>query len=197
MEWERAEAPEPDSAPPAALVAIDGTGVPGRPGEVAGGRGTDGTAETREAKVIRPFGVRRGRKTGKARTVDGSVSQGAETDSAGVAPDGGTMSDFAARPERGMRRRGMFDRRESAVLSDGAAWVPNSVLSALPAERAVFILGLRHAPEKLPDALKATVVDADGRRAEHARLKAMVGDGRAREVAGEPAPLADRAEEVA
>ena len=103
--FERKDVPEAERPLLLPVIAADGTGVPMRRAELEGraGRQEDGTANTREAKLLRICEAARGRN-GKVRAVAGSITQSCVTDSA-EAGAGGGMSDFEARLRREAARR--------------------------------------------------------------------------------------------
>ena len=88
------------------------------------GKGDDDRAGTREAKLLRLCEMAPDPGTGKATTVQGSVTQSAAIDSA-AAPEHGTSA-FEARLRREARRRGAHDAREVVIVSDGAPWIENT-----------------------------------------------------------------------
>ena len=85
VEFERRDVPEAAEAPVPPVVAADGTGVPMRGAEPGGraGRQADGTAKTREAKLLRVRGTARDRK-GRVRAVTGGVTQSSAIDGAAL-----------------------------------------------------------------------------------------------------------------
>jgi hypothetical protein len=138
--------------PPAPLpdmlyTAIDGTGVPMIPAATEGrpGKGPDGRARTREAKLACLF-------TQTAVNDDGHPVRdpGSSSYLATLAP----AAAFAELVAAEARRRGADHIRQLVVLGDGAAWIWNLATQILPA--ATQIVDLYHAREHL-HALAATV----------------------------------------
>lgn len=196
VECERNDVPEASEGPVLSVVAADGTGVPMRKSELAGraGKQEDGTASTREAKLLRICEIGRTPK-GKVVTVAGSITQSSVIDSAEVS-GAGSLSDFAARLWREAVRRGSFLAQEIVLLSDGAKWIENAAKTVFAGMNLTLILDLYHVLEKLQEALKAMIPDEAERKTAFDRLKALVKDGKAAAVIAELAPFADRFEAV-
>ena len=177
VECERNDVPEASEGPVLSVVAADGTGVPMRKSELAGraGKQEDGTASTREAKLLRICEIGRTPK-GKVVTVAGSITQSSVIDSAEVS-GAGSLSDFAARLWREAVRRGSFLAQEIVLLSDGAKWIENAAKTVFAGMNLTLILDLYHVLEKLQEALKAMIPDEAELKAAFDRLKAP-GQGR-------------------
>ena len=190
-EFEWNDVPEAAEGLTLPAVSADGTGVPVRKQEPEGraGRQEDGTARTREAKLLRIREVARNRK-GKVSAVPGSITQSAVIDSAEAS--GAAMPDFAARLWREAKRRGVFRGEEAAVLPDGAKWIENAARRVFGGMKLTFVLDLFHALGKLQDALKEMLPDEAERRAAFERLKGRIKAGGAEEAAGELAPHGSR-----
>ena len=103
-------------------LAVDGTGIPmrGEDMEGADGRAEDGSAGIREAKLAVAHSAKgRDPETGAVLKDRGSGTYSCLIDSAASAGP----SDFATRPDREVRRRGLHDAEEPAVISGGAEWI--------------------------------------------------------------------------
>jgi hypothetical protein len=157
--------PEPPPAP-TLYLGLDGTGVPLRASELAGRRGKqpDGSAKTREVKLVTVW-------TAEGRDADGipvrdpgSVSYSAALESAAAKDTDATLAPFARRVDREARRRGFDRASRRVVLGDGAPWIWNLADELFPG--AVQILDLFHAKQHLSDVARAVYgPDSDlGRR---------------------------------
>ena len=155
--FERADVEPEASSADRILVEIDGTGVPMVASEVEGvaGKQADGTAKTREAKTIVCYTASRDPKTGEPRKDKGSGAVGVRIDSARAEGGAGRTSEFAGRLERFGLRNGVFEAKELAVLSDGAAWIRNVCEEILPGRRVTYILDQFHALEYAAAAVQA------------------------------------------
>jgi hypothetical protein len=123
-------------------IAIDGTGVPVVPRERAGrvGKGHDGVAKTREAKlgcVFRQSGV-------DARGFP--VREHGSTSYVGAIE---TAAEFGPRIAAEALRRGLNRTTEVVVLGDGAPWIWNLATERFPG--AVHVVDLYHAREHLAE----------------------------------------------
>jgi hypothetical protein len=140
---------------PTMYLGMDGTGIPMRASELAGraGKGPDGSARTREVKLVTVWSAE-GRDTQGSPVRDpGSVSWSAAIESAASHDTDVAPSVFAGRVDREARRRG-FDRAERrVVLGDGAPWIWNLAAEQFPG--AVEIVDLFHAKGHLSDVAKA------------------------------------------
>ncbi len=196
VDFERKDVPEAAEAPVLPVVAADGTGVPMRGAELEGraGRQADGTAKTREAKLLRIGEIARDRK-GRVRTVTGSVTQSSAIDSAEAS--GGGMSAFAARLRREARRRGALDSEEVVILSDGAKGIESSMRKVFAGLRTTFVLDIFPVLERLQDAVKEMVTDGTRRKAAFDRLKDLIRAGNAVLAIAELAPYGRRCPAVA
>jgi len=121
-------------------AAIDGTGVPMTAAQTAGraGKGEDGRARTREAKMAAVF---------TQTTVDDDGYPLRDPDSSSY------LATFAPAPEFGIlmaaeaRRRGAGHIRQLTILGDGAVWIWNLAAAHFP--EATQIVDLFHAREHL------------------------------------------------
>ena len=138
--------PAPPTAP-TLYLGLDGTGLPMRAVELAGraGKQADGSAKTREVKLVTLWSAEGRDPAGHPVRDPGSVSYSAGIDSAAL-PDAG-LSPFAARVDREVQRRG-FDRApRRVVLGDGAAWIWRLADEGCPG--AIQIVDLFHAKQHL------------------------------------------------
>ncbi len=127
--FEREEVLDGRPPEPRMQLSVDGTGVPMRKEGTEGvaGRQADGTSKTREARlaVICTVGGR-DPGTGAAVRDRGGESVTCLTGGAAAPSGGREPSDFAARPDREARRRGLHDAGGPVVVSDGAERLPNA-----------------------------------------------------------------------
>ena len=107
---------------PTMYLGMDGTGVPMRPSEVAGraGKQPDGSAKTREAKVVTVWTAESRDEEGKPVRDPGSITYSAAIESAAVPDTSPTRSDLAERALREATRRGFTEAPRCAVLGDGS-----------------------------------------------------------------------------
>ena len=118
--------PAPGGAP-TMYLGLDGTGVPVRKSEVDGRRGKqpDGSAKTREVKLVTVWTAEGCDKKGLPRRDLGSVSYSAAVESAASRDTDPLASAFAQRVHREARRRGFDAAPRRVVLGDGAEWIWN------------------------------------------------------------------------
>ena len=195
--FELEEAAPADEAPNRIYVSADGTGVPMRKAALEGraGKGEDGGAVTREAKLLRLYEMEPDPKTGRAAAVEGSVTQSAAIDSA-AAPERG-MSAFEARLGREARRRRAHDAAEVVIVSDGAAWTGNTAERVFGSGGVTCTLDQFHALEYLRDAVRSMEPDPAEEKRTCERLKPLVKADRIKQVIREPSRRTDRHAEVA
>ena len=134
---------------PTMYLGMDGTGVPMRAEEVAGrmGKQADGSAKTREAKVVTVWTAESRDAEGTPMRDPGSITYSAAIESAATADTNPDRSDFAERVLREATRRGFPQAPRCAVLGDGAAWIWNVSRELFP--QATQILDRYHAKEAL------------------------------------------------
>jgi hypothetical protein len=171
----RGTAPDaPRKAAPCAVVPGDGTGMPMRPGELEGvrGRGEDGAAKAREAKVGAVFGMAPapGDPEARART-PGSTTYVATLDRKDAFAD-------ALRRESG--RRFPAKPKVTLFICDGAKWLREIRRTHFPF--AVEILDFYHAAEHLVPLLDLAGVEGDGRRKTYRRWRRWLLEGKAAKV---------------
>ena len=119
-------------------ICMDGTGVPLLPRELIGrkGRGEDGRARTREAKLGCIFTQTGVDEEGYALRDEGSTSYVGAIEGA---------KDFAVRLLSEARRRGVDQAPEVCIIGDGAEWIWNIAGDRFPDARQ--IVDLYHARE--------------------------------------------------
>lgn len=134
---------------PTMYLGMDGTGVPMRPEEVAGraGKQPDGSAKTREAKVVTVWTAESRDEAGKPVRDPGSITYSAAIESAAAVDTSLKRSDLAERVLREATRRGFTEAPRCAVLGDGSSWIWNTATELFP--QAIQILDRYHAKEAL------------------------------------------------
>ena len=152
----------PSSAPsaPTMYLGLDGTGLPVRSSETAGrpGKQPDGSAKTREAKLVTVWTAEsRHPKTGRPLRDPGSVSYSGAIESAASHDTDPLPSPFARRVRREAEQRGFPQAQRRVVLGDGAAWIWRLAGEDYPG--AIQIVDLFHAKEHLHAVSKALYPD--------------------------------------
>lgn len=134
---------------PTIYLGLDGTGVPMRKSEVAGrsGKQSDGSAKTREAKLVTIWSAESRDEEGKPVRDPGSITYSAAIESAATTDTSPDRSDFAERVLREATRRGFTQASRCVVLGDGSAWIWNTAKELFP--QATQILDRYHAKEAL------------------------------------------------
>ena len=119
---------------PTMYLGMDGTGVPVRPSEVAGrsGKQADGSAKTREAKVVAIWSAESRDQEGQPMRDPGSITYSSAIESAAASDSSPQRSDLAERVLREAARRGFTDAPRCAVLGDGSAWIWNTAAELFP-----------------------------------------------------------------
>lgn len=147
----------PPAEPPAdtLYLGMDGTGVPVRPAELAGrsGKQPDGSAKTREVKLVTVWSAEQRDPQGIPMRDHGSISYSAAIESAATLDTDDTLSAFARRVEREACRRGFNQAGRRVVLGDGAAWIWKLANEVFPG--AIQIVDLFHAKGHLWDVAKS------------------------------------------
>ena len=140
---------------PTLYLGMDGTGVPVRKEELVDrpGKQPDGSAKTREVKLVTIWSAEGRDKEGTPVRDEGSVSYSAAIESAAQKDTDETPSEFAARVEREATRRGFDRAARRAVLGDGAKWIWNLADEHVP--DAVQIVDRFHAKQHLSDVAKS------------------------------------------
>jgi Uncharacterised protein family (UPF0236) len=134
---------------PTLYLGLDGTGVPMRAAELAGraGKQPDGSARTREVKLVTVWTAEGRDRDGIAVRDAGSLSYSAAIESAATPDTATALSPFAARVEREAQRRGVDRAARRVVIGDGAPWIWNLAGELFP--DAIQIVDLFHAKEHL------------------------------------------------
>lgn len=130
-------------------LGIDGTGVPMRKKEIQGRRGKqlDGSAKTREAKLVTIWSAEARDDEGFPVRDEGSVTYSAAIESAAQKDTTKIPSEFAWRVLREAERRGFERVPRRVILGDGAPWIWNLAEEHFP--DAIQIVDRFHAKEKL------------------------------------------------
>lgn len=146
--------PESPSAP-TMYLGLDGTGLPMRTAALTGraGKQPDGSAKTREVKLVTVWTAEGHDAEGVAVRDPGSVTYSAALESAASSDTDVARSPFAQRVDREAQRRGFDQAARRVVLGDGAAWIWNLADDLLPG--AIQIVDLFHAKQHLSDVAKA------------------------------------------
>src|SRR6266853_4606650 len=146
---ERAAVERMGEVAPTMYLGMDGTGVPMRAAEVAGrtGRQPDGSAKTREAKLVTMWTAESRDEEGNPVRDPGSITYSAAIESAAVSDTSPNRSDFAERVLREATRRGFTEALRCAVLGDGSAWIWNNASELFP--QADQLLDRYHAKDAL------------------------------------------------
>ena len=146
--------PDPPSAP-TLYLGVDGTGVPMRAAAVAGraGKQPDGTAKTREVKLVTIWSAERRAPDGTPVRDAGSVTYSAGIESAAVPDAPFQLAPFAARVDRELQRRGFAEAPRRVVIGDGAAWIWRIADEGCPG--AIQIVDLFHAKHYLAEVATA------------------------------------------
>jgi hypothetical protein len=146
---------------PTMYLGMDGTGVPMRKSEVAGraGKQSDGSAKTREAKLVTMWTAESRDEENKPVRDAGSITYSAAIESAAVADTSPDRSEFAGRVLRESTRRGFTEASRCVVLGDGSAWIWNTSKELFP--QAIQILDRFHAKEHLSTVGKLIYADSE------------------------------------
>jgi hypothetical protein len=161
------EAPVPDEpAAPTLYLGMDGTGVPVRKTELVDrpGKQPDGTAKTREVKLVTVWSAEGRDKRGMPVRDEGSISYSAAIESAATRDTDEHPAEFVQRVVREATRRGFDQAGRQVVLGDGALWIWNLADEHFP--NAIQIVDLYHAKGHLWDVAKA-IYGAGSELAEH------------------------------
>ena len=154
LERQGPDAPAPPPAP-TVYLGVDGTGVPVRASETAGrpGQQPDGSARTREAKLVVVWTAESRDDQDRPVRDPGSASYSASIDSAASRDTDPDPSECARRIRREAERRGFTLARRRVILGDGATWIWRVCSEDYPG--AIQILDLWHAKERLWEVAKA------------------------------------------
>ena len=147
--------PADEPVAPTLYLGMDGTGVPMRASELEGheGKQPDGSAKTREVKLVTVWSAEGRDKEGTPVRDEGSVSYSAAIESAAQKDTDKVPSEFATRVEREAARRGFERTARRAVLGDGAKWIWNLATEHFP--DAIQIVDRFHAKQHLSDVAKS------------------------------------------
>ena len=146
--------PEPCDAP-TVYLGLDGTGVPARKTEVEGrcGKQPDGTAKTREAKLVVVWSAQTTDKDARPVRDAGSATYNAAIESIATRDTDTEPAPFAQRILREAERRGFDNAPRQVVLGDGAPWIWNFTDEHFP--DAIQIVDIFHAKGHLFEVAKA------------------------------------------
>jgi hypothetical protein len=146
--------PEPPAAP-TMYLGMDGTGIPMRAEDLEGreGKQPDGSAKTREVKLVTVWSAEGRDDEGTPVRDQGSVTYSAAIETAATHDTDEELSPFAQRVDREARRRSFDQAQRRAVLGDGALWIWNVADEQFPG--AMQIVDLYHAKGHLWDVAKA------------------------------------------
>jgi len=150
------EPPAPhEPVAPTLYLGMDGTGVPVRKAELEhrAGKQPDGSAKTREVKLVTVWSAEGRDEDGTPVRDAGSISYSAAIESAAQTDTAEVPSQFAARVEREATRRGFDRAARRAVLGDGAKWIWNLADEHFP--DAVQIVDRFHAKQHLSNVAKS------------------------------------------
>ena len=155
-------------APGMLYVAMDGTGVPVVKCETQGrqGKGPEGEARTREAKIGAVFTQTNCDEKGEPVRDPGSTTYIGRIES---------VETFGDRLFTEALERGLHEAGRVAVMGDGAPWIWN--LADLHFPGAFQIVDYYHAAEHLEDLGKALFADADERKTWCASMKEHLWEG--------------------
>ena len=161
----RTIAPEPADAG-TLYAGLDGTGVPVRKSETKDRKGKqpDGSAKTREAKIIAIWSAETRNKDGLPVRDPESVTYNAAIETIAGRDTDTEPAPFAARALREVHRRGFHQAPRQVVLGDGAARIWNWADEYAP--DAIQIVDIYHVKQHLFDVSKAiygTGTDLAGR----------------------------------
>ena len=142
-------------AAPTMSLGMDGTGVPIRAAELQGraGKQPDGSAKTREVKLVTVWSAEGRDQEGIPVRDPGSVSYSAGIESAATLDTDEQPSAFAQRAAREGQRRGFDQAPRRVVLGYGAPWIWKLADEQFPG--AIQIVDLYHAKGHLWDVAKA------------------------------------------
>ena len=146
--------PEPCNAP-TVYLGLDGTGVPARKCGVQGreGKQPDGTAKTREAKLVVVWSAQTTDKDARPVRDAGSATYNAAIESIATRDTDTEPAPFAQRILREAKRRGFDNAPRQVVLGDGAPWIWNFTDEHFP--DAIQIVDIFHAKGHLFEVAKA------------------------------------------
>ena len=140
---------------PTLYLGLDGTGVPVRREELVdrAGKQPDGSAKTREVKLVTVWSAEARDENGTPVRDVGSISYSAAIESAAHKDTDTVPSAFAQRVQREATRRGFDRAARRVVLGDGAPWIWNLASEQFP--DAIQIVDRFHAKQHLSDVAKS------------------------------------------
>lgn len=140
---------------PTMYMGLDGSGIPMRTSELVGveGKQADGSAKTKEVKLVTVWTAEEHDDDGIAVRDEGSVSYSGAIETAASRDTDDTPSAFAQRVLREARRRGFDKAARQVIVADGAKWIWNIADEHFP--DAIQVLDLFHAKGHICDAAKA------------------------------------------
>ena len=144
-----------ESTAPTLYLGMDGTGVPVRKEELVdrAGKQPDGSAKTREVKLVTVWSAEGRDEEGTPVRDEGSISYSAAIESAAQKDTDTVPSEFAQRVQREATRRGFERAARRVVLGDGAKWIWNLATEHFP--DAIQIVDRFHAKQHLSDVAKS------------------------------------------
>ena len=96
------------------------------------GKQADGSAKTREAKLVTIWTAESCDEEGKPVRDPGSITDSAAVESASALDTSPDLSDFATRVFREATRRGFSEAARPVILGDGSAWIWNTAGELFP-----------------------------------------------------------------
>ena len=140
--------PEPVRAP-TVYLGMDGSGEPMRSAETVGrpGKPADGSAKSREGKVVTGWTAETRTPEGCPQRDAGSVRYSAAVESAATRDTDPEVAPFYLRVRRMAARYGFAEAERRVVLGNGAPWIWKLASNECPG--AIHIVDLWHAKEKL------------------------------------------------
>ncbi len=137
------------------VVEPPAAGEPMRASELGGrtGKPPDGSAKTREVKLVTVWSAEGRDEAGTSVRDQGSISYSAAIESAAQTDTDEVPSAFATRVGREATRRGFARAPRRAVLGDGATWIWNLATEHFP--DAIHIVDRFHAKPHLSDVAKS------------------------------------------
>lgn len=141
--------------PPTLYSGQDGTGIPMRKSETLGreGKQEDGSAKTREVKLVTTWSAEGRDEEGIPVRDEGSITYSAAIESAASRDTDEAPSEFAQRVAREARRRRFDQAPRRVAMGDGAPWIWNVADDRFPG--ALQIVDLFHAKGHLWDVARA------------------------------------------
>jgi hypothetical protein len=147
--------PADQTVAPTLYLGMDGTGVPVRKEELVDrpGKQPDGTAKTREVKLVTVWSAEGRDEKGTPVRDKGSITYSAAIESAATRDTDEYSAEFVQRAMREASRRGFEQADRRVVLGDGALWIWNIADECFP--DAIQIVDLFHAKEHLWDVARS------------------------------------------